>query len=609
MDPEAAGPSASDASGPSLDVPALDTVRMDAWVFLDVGRTADLRVFLDVPQVAPDSSAPPSDARRACNAPPNPPRYATVECDSVVVVGTVATYKCQDGYRPTTDGSATTTKTCRADGTWEGPTIECSLANCGPPPTVENAYPPEYTTTTAGSTAKYSCKDNFNLSGSVTLTCGNNGAWSFPPACNPIRHPLTVNVVGSTASKENTVTGPDDMSCTATCDTAIQAGTEITLTANPGQGWGFIGWSGSQCSGVEKTCVFTISGETRVNAKFSPPPNIMFVTSTKQSADLNGLLGADALCNQRAKAVSPPLRGTYKAWLSTATASAASRMGPASGWVRPDGLPVFNRVEDLMFSKMFYPPRLDETGVDLGHVKVMTGTTSGGTHMEAVTSTTCGDYTSTSNPTDTFVLGGYASASNAAFTDSLTQSCQDEQRIYCMGVDYTATLTPPKAVQGRYAFTTKDTWLPGGGIASADAKCQSEATAAALPGTYKALLATDGGSAASRFTTPSGSLPWIRTDRIRVTGTAAAFFTTALFDLVPNLSADGTMYVGGYTAWSGAATMTAAGTPATTCLNWMSGEFSATGRAGELGVTGTAGFFGGFETACNTYRFLVCLQE
>src|SRR5262249_27131858 len=64
----------------------------------------------------------------------------------------------------------------------------------------------------------------------------------------------------------------------------------------------------------------------------------------------------------------------------------------------------------------------------------------------------------------------------------------------------TPTLPPPRRV-----FVTSLTYTGNlGGLAGADALCQARADAAALGGTYKAWLADDSGSPATRFTHSTG---------------------------------------------------------------------------------------------------------
>jgi hypothetical protein len=50
---------------------------------------------------------------------------------------------------------------------------------------------------------------------------------------------------------------------------------------------------------------------------------IAFVTSTKHTGNLGGLVGADAICNMRAQAAGLP--GTYMAWISTNLGTPNSR--------------------------------------------------------------------------------------------------------------------------------------------------------------------------------------------------------------------------------------------------------------------------------------------
>jgi hypothetical protein len=82
-----------------------------------------------------------------------------------------------------------------------------------------------------------------------------------------------------------------------------------------------------------------------------------------------------------------------------------------------------------------------------------------------------------------------------------------------------------------------------------------------------------------------------------------------MFDVEPNVSANGHDHVTGNLIWSGAATMTTAGSDATTCGNWLS--TSGTGSGGQSGDTSVTLFFGGYgATPCSfNYGKVACLQE
>jgi hypothetical protein len=337
----------------------------------------------------------------------------------------------------------------------------------------------------------------------------------------------------------------------------------------------------------------------------------MFTTSTVQTPKFSGGLGgADAICNQLAAAAQPkPLPGNYVAWLSSTSVSALSRLKGATGWVRPDGRPVFNSVDDLSKNRVFYPPRLDESGNDVGASPwVMTNTNPDGTGYVGPGFSSCSDFSSDID-NGTSVLSGIASFSDVTFTSNYGAICSKPGRIYCLGVDRQAQVAVVPA-QGRHAFMTLGPWPPGRGISSADALCQSEATAAGLSGTYLALLpqmvAGYQYSAASRFST-SGQT-WVRADGIAITQTAADFFTKAFFDVPPNLTADGVYRFGAEMVWTGAVTPTS--TVVTDCANWTSSSSSNSAAVGEAGNTNTMDFFYAGTSSCDdTGRRITCLQQ
>jgi hypothetical protein len=70
---------------------------------------------------------------------------------------------------------------------------------------------------------------------------------------------------------------------------------------------------------------------------------IVFVTSTMYTGNLGGLAGADAKCMERAAAAMPsPLPGTFKAWMSDSTVSAAMHLTTHATvpYVMLDGTPI-----------------------------------------------------------------------------------------------------------------------------------------------------------------------------------------------------------------------------------------------------------------------------
>jgi uncharacterized repeat protein (TIGR02543 family) len=55
--------------------------------------------------------------------------------------------------------------------------------------------------------------------------------------------------------------------CGSSCSAKFQQGAAVTLTAVPGAGTNFTGWSGA-CSGTAATCTVTINADTKVQANF-----------------------------------------------------------------------------------------------------------------------------------------------------------------------------------------------------------------------------------------------------------------------------------------------------------------------------------------------------
>jgi Divergent InlB B-repeat domain len=84
-------------------------------------------------------------------------------------------------------------------------------------------------------------------------------------------HSLTVAVAGSGTGK--VTSSPAGISCPATCSGTYQWGKTVTLSAGPGAGSTFSGWSGG-CSGTGK-CTVTMSADRTVTATFGAEDSLM----------------------------------------------------------------------------------------------------------------------------------------------------------------------------------------------------------------------------------------------------------------------------------------------------------------------------------------------
>lgn len=314
-------------------------------------------------------------------------------------------------------------------------------------------------------------------------------------------------------------------------------------------------------------------------------PNRIFISSTTHTGNLGGLAGADVVCQARADAAA--LGGTFVALLYTLADLPAVRLAGSRGWVDLAGRVIGDTPESLE-AATFNPLHVDELGAEVA----ITGYAWWGGHPTS--SQTCMDWTSTVTDTNgTHVVSPYA-----AFDTDNYSNCGTPSRLICAEVGHSAAVTPPIET-GRNAFVTVGPWTPGGGLASADAACQAEATAASLPGTYRAYLVTSTASAESRFATTG--LPWRKVSGVRLTQTADALFgptPVALWDSFIAMHADGSPTT--QRAWTGST--------ADNCLDWSSASMAVTGTIGATHSAQRSRLQMSLSP-CNSARPLLCFQD
>jgi hypothetical protein len=251
-----------------------------------------------------------------------------------------------------------------------------------------------------------------------------------------------------------------------------------------------------------------------------PRPNFIFVTSERFNTTFRPPEVADTKCNQAARAAGLP--GDFRAWLSTSSRDARDKLEGARGWIRTDGAPFADTVDDVVSGRIFNPPLLDERGhpVPTGPEDlVATGTDYQGLNFADAN---CHDW---QHDIASQAAGGYADATTDRWTYADLEACGYPMRLYCFGVDQTFTVKPPPAT-GRRAFLSDTGFLPEGGIAAADAHCAREAAEAGLSGTFLALLPAGGISAGARFSA-AGSAVWYRLDGVPINAHGSHLFSGA----------------------------------------------------------------------------------
>lgn len=153
----------------------------------------------------------------------------------------------------------------------------------------------------------------------------------------------------------------------------------------------------------------------------------VFVTSATYPADLKsrgggatGLEGADKLCNDAAKAAK--LGGTWRAWLSTSTTDAPSRMADVAPWYRLDGVLAFAKKDHLSLNPLV-AINLTEHKTPLGSTWSWTGTDKG-----LGTKSNCASWTSSSAyQRGTVGIVKYFDSWSNAFDDT----CDAQHHLYC----------------------------------------------------------------------------------------------------------------------------------------------------------------------------------
>ncbi|MEZ4404621.1 MAG: hypothetical protein R3B06_31665 [Kofleriaceae bacterium] len=90
------------------------------------------------------------------------------------------------------------------------------------------------------------------------------------------RHQLTVTVDGNASGTVTSTTPAGLVTCPGTCTATVDHGTAVALTAAPGPGAAFLGWSGA-CTGP--TCMVTVDRDLQVSAAFGQSQSLVVTKS------------------------------------------------------------------------------------------------------------------------------------------------------------------------------------------------------------------------------------------------------------------------------------------------------------------------------------------
>lgn len=167
-------------------------------------------------------------------------------------------------------------------------------------------------------------------------------------------------------------------------------------------------------------------------------PKLVFVTSTTHNGNLGGLVGADTTCNTLATAAGLP--GLYKAWISTASGSPATRTDFTKiegKYILVDRVTVVaDNWTDLTDGTLTHAINMTETGTPNVVAAVWTQTSTTGHHIATGGSETgCNNFTFADDQGG--ASEGYTAETSSAWTDDegitpgVDYWCNSIARLYC----------------------------------------------------------------------------------------------------------------------------------------------------------------------------------
>jgi hypothetical protein len=296
---------------------------------------------------------------------------------------------------------------------------------------------------------------------------------------------LTVEFIGDVSGKiRNSLSTFTCEQSEQPCTRTLPKDYEDTYHAQPENGAGtyFAGFGGD-CEGLTD-CELRMDEDKHFTVEFREQThNFVFLSSRGQYTS-QGFAGAakfDEHCNELATAagINNETNDAYIAWVSDDNSLALDRLGAtARGWVRLDGKPVVDTVEDLLAGKFFYSIRVDDAGAVHDDEIVGTGTLADG----SAAPDNCDNWTSESSGYD-FAYGDDAGGPTY-WTESGTRHCYTSMKFYCFGTDFSepVTLTPE---EGKLIYLSEP-YVP-----NPDTTPDEACAASAPPGTgeVRAMLA------------------------------------------------------------------------------------------------------------------------
>jgi hypothetical protein len=426
---------------------------------------------------------------------------------------------------------------------------------------------------------------------------------------------LTVSFMGSGSGTVTITPGNTVCKSPATCTATFPSGTAVTLTAKPTNtgttvtsvvGVWRSGGGSTYCSGINRICALTINANVSATARFEPlTANLVFASSATFLGNLGSAAAYQTQCNKLATdaGINNSTNDAYIAWMAASNYDPRTLLSASRGWVRLDLLPwIDDMAVTLTSGAVYYPVAYDENGQ-----RVIDYTLSGMSSTGALyTGYNCNDWsdvTLKAARSHTHVgARGWPYGRNMAL-------CNTASRILCVmkGMSTPVTVTP---VSGKKIYLTKSAWVPGGGVADADAKCMTDAPASVT--SAKAILVASTRALADVL---GATTVYVRPDGIRVGSggeIAQAMNATAPISIESTVTQNGAgAYVDPNTAqdvWTGLSR--AGSVDKDTCRDWVSNASTDSGTGGTV-ASGwvSSGKNGNFTCSGELFMYLQCAEQ
>jgi hypothetical protein len=249
-------------------------------------------------------------------------------------------------------------------------------------------------------------------------------------------------------------------------------------------------------------------------------PNVAFVTSTYYKGNIGVPTVVDAICQSRA--VAAGLDGEFIAWIKgSARPDPSVLLMGSSGWRTLGGEWIANTRQQLVLEQYFNPLLRTETNLQRSDAEAV---------WKGALSKSCLEWSALSVEQTAVIK----SVGRWGDPFDFISTCEQDRSIACFERGHNATRPVPQRTN-RLAFASKDRWMPNPlGRQDADDFCQLEASAAALTGTFVALLPMQGQTAISRINAAASTV-FQRTDGEMI-GSLSSLATFIMLDAKGNPS-------------------------------------------------------------------------